>query len=95
VRLGRQEARRPAMRDQKRGGRWPSLHKNRAVFVETLIIRDRALFESSQEWRISGQKRGHIRQKRVIAITDALFIETAESIGAILALTPYEVLGAK
>ena len=36
-----------------------------------------------------------IRQKRVIAITDALFVELAESIGAILAPTPYEVLGAK
>jgi hypothetical protein len=60
-----------------------------------LIIHDRALFESSQGWRISGQNRGDIRQKRVIAITDALLVELADSIGAILAPTPCEVLGAK
>jgi hypothetical protein len=95
ARLGRDEARRSAMRAARLRWRWPKLHKNRAVSVETLISHDRSLFESSQGWRISGQNRGDIRQKRVIAITDALFVESAESIDAILAPTPWGVLAAK
>jgi hypothetical protein len=60
-----------------------------------LISDDRSLCRVSQGWQISGENRGDIHQKQVIAITDALFVEAAEFIGAILAQHPIGAIAVK
>jgi hypothetical protein len=69
---------------QKSGGNCRKLDQPRSL-----------LFVVSQGPQISGENRDDIRQKQVIAITDALFVERAKSVDAILALHAIGALAAK